>query len=100
MPGPLKAPGKFWNIDLIWGYILLNFSNKLCILMFIILSIWPNFFDPPFYYGKLFGPPLSATQNFFGPLHFAQPPHQGIYEHSLRYTKWSENTMGACWCIK
>ena len=37
------------------------------ILRFIILSIWPNFFDPPFYYGKRFGPPLSVTQNFFGP---------------------------------
>ena len=27
-------------------------------------------------------PPL-ITQNFFGPLHFAQPPHQSIYERSL-----------------
>ena len=67
-----------------------NFSNKLCILMFIILSIWPNFFDPPFTTENfLVPPPLLATQNFSGPpLHFAQPPHQSIYEHSLR--KWTE----------
>ena len=23
MPGPLKGPEKFWNIDPIWGYIML-----------------------------------------------------------------------------
>ena len=40
-------------------------------------------FWPPIYCWKLLGPPPLATQNFFGPLHFAQPPHQGIYEHSL-----------------
>ena len=52
-----------------------DFGNKLCILIFIILSIWPNFFDPPHLLLKTFWSPPFATQNFFGPpLHFAQPP--------------------------
>ena len=28
MPGPLKGPGKFWNIDPIWGYILLILATN------------------------------------------------------------------------
>ena len=68
MPGPLKGPWKFWNIDP--NYLRLypvNFSTKLCILMFIILSIWPNFFGPPFYNGKLFGPPPFGNSKLFWP---------------------------------
>ena len=81
--GPAEGPWKILKYRSNLRLYPVKFSNKLCIFRFIIPSIWPNFFDPPFYYGKLFGPPLSVTQNFFGPLHFAQPPHQSIYEHSL-----------------
>ena len=28
LPGPLKGPGKFWNIDPIWGYILLILATN------------------------------------------------------------------------
>ena len=28
MPGPLKGSGKFWNIDPIWGFILLILATN------------------------------------------------------------------------
>ena len=58
MPGPLKYRS---NLRL----HPVNFSNKLYILISINLT---KLFWPPFTW------PLPATQNFFGPLHFAQPP--------------------------
>ena len=72
--GPTEGPGKIVKYKFNLRLYPVNFSNKLCILRFIILSIWPNFFDPPFYYGKRFGPPLSVTQNFFGPPPFCPAP--------------------------
>ena len=66
--GPTEGPGKILKYRSNLRLYPVDFGNKLCILIFIILSIWPNFFDPPpIYCWKLFGPPLSATQNFFGP---------------------------------
>ena len=44
--------------------------------------MWHNFFDPSPLLKQLFSPPFRQL-NVFGPLHFAQPPHQGISEHSL-----------------
>ena len=43
-------------------------------------------FLTPIYCWKLFGPPFRQLKTFLAPLHFAQPPHQGIYEHSLMGT--------------
>ena len=51
-----------------------NFGNKLCILIFIILSIWPNFLIQPLL-RKHFWSPLSGNSKLFcPPLHFAKPP--------------------------
>ena len=84
--GPAKGPGKILKYRSNLRLYPLNFSNKLCIIIFITLSSWSNFFDP-LHYGKLFGPPFRQLKTFW-PLHFAQrPPHQGIYEHSLRNQK-------------
>ena len=78
MPGPLKGPGKFWNIDPIWGYILLILATN-CAFWFSLYFQFDQTFWPPLYYGKLFGPPFPVTQNFFGPLHFAQPPTKYLW---------------------
>ena len=42
--------------------------------MFIILSIWPNFLDPPFTTENFLVPPFWQLKTFLAPLHFAQPP--------------------------
>ena len=82
--GPAEGSGKSLQYRSNLRLYPVNFGNKLCILIFIILSIWLNFFDPPPLLRKTFWSPLLVTQNFFGPpLHFAQPPHQSIYERSL-----------------
>ena len=82
--GPAEGPGKILKYRSNLRLYPANFGNKLCILIFIILSIWPNFFDPPLYWGKTFWSPLSGNSKlFWPPLHFAQPPHQSIYERSL-----------------
>ena len=79
--GPAEGPGKILKYRSNLRLHPVNFSNKLCILFFIILSIWPNFLTSPLL-RKTFWSPLLVTQNFFGPLHFAHP-HQSISEHSL-----------------
>ena len=84
MPGRLKGPGKFWNIDPIWGYILLILATN-CAFYFSLYFQFDFFDPPPIYHWKLFGPPFQQLKTFLAPLHFAQPPHQGIYEHSLRH---------------
>ena len=79
MPGLLKGLGKCWNIDTIWGYILLILATN-CNFQY-----GQTFLTPPSLRKTFWSPPLPGTENFFGPLHFAQPPpHQSIYEHSLR----------------
>ena len=45
--GPAEGPGKILKYRSNLRLYPVNFGNKLCILIFIILSIWPNFFDPP-----------------------------------------------------
>ena len=96
MPGPLKGLGKFWNIDnVVWSNLRLypvDFGNKLCILIFIILSIWPNFFDPPF-----------TAENFLVPLHFAQPPtkvfmNTPLLNHDYRRVHLLD-TRDGCWLM-
>ena len=47
--GPAEGPGKILKYRSNLRLYPVNFGNKLCILIFIILSIWPNFFDPPLY---------------------------------------------------
>ena len=84
---PAEGPGKILKYRSNLRLYPVDFGNKLCILIFIILSIGPNFFDPPHLLLKTFWcPPLLATQNFFGPPPFCPAPHQGIYEHSLMLT--------------
>ena len=79
MPGPLKCPGKFWNIDAIWGYILLILETNLCILNLIILSIWQNFFaPPPFVMGIFLVPSPSGNSKLFAP-HFTQLPPTKLF---------------------
>ena len=84
MPGPLKGPGKFWNIDPIWGYILLILATN-CAFWFSLYFQLTKLFWPPPLLRKTFWSPLLVTQNFFGPPSILpSPPHQSIYEHSLR----------------
>ena len=45
--GPTEGPGKILKYRSNLRLYPVNFGNKLCILIFIILSIWLNFFDPP-----------------------------------------------------
>ena len=71
MPGPLKGSGKFWNIRSNLRLYPVNFGNKLCILIFIILSIWLNFFDPPLR-RKTFWLPPSGNSKLFWPLRSLQ----------------------------
>ena len=82
--GPAEGPGKILKYRCNLRQNPVNFSNKLCILIFIyILSIWLNFFDPLLYYRKLFGPPFRQLKTFWPPPFCPAPPHQSIYEHSL-----------------
>ena len=99
--GPAEGPGKILKYRSNLRLYPVNFSNKLCFLMFIILSIWPNFFDPPFTTENFLVPPFWQLKTFLAPpLHFAQPPHQSIYEHSLKiqgyYKNHWTNTRLAC----
>ena len=52
------------------GWAIENFRRQAC----FDFSSAELFDPPPFDYLKLFGSPFQTTQNFFGPLHFAQPP--------------------------
>ena len=85
--GSAEGPGKIFKYRCNLRQNSVNFSNKLCILVFIILSIWQNFFDPPsFTMENFLVPPFRQLKTFLAPpLHFAQPPHQSIYEHSLTF---------------
>ena len=76
MPCPLKGPGKFWNIDPIWGYILLILATNCAFWFSFYFQFDQTFLTPPFTKEKLFGPPpLSGKSKlFWPPLHFAQPP--------------------------
>ena len=85
MPGPLKGPGKFWNIDPIWGYILLILATNCAFRFSLYFQFDQTFLTPP-YYGKHFGPPFPVAQNVFGTPPFCPPPHQSIYERSLKWT--------------
>ena len=52
-----------------WRLYPVNFRNKLCILTFIILSIWQNFFDPPPHYSteNFLVPPWGNSKLFLAP---------------------------------
>ena len=97
--GPAEGPGKILKYrSNLWLY-LVNFSNKLCIWMFIILSIWPNLFDPHFTMENFLITPFRQLKTFLAPLHFAQPPHQSIYEHSLKHPILNKNIwVLVCFC--
>ena len=73
--GPAEGPRKILKYRSNLRLYPANFSNKLCIWMFIILSIWTNFFTPPpFTTENFLVPPLSATQNFLPPPPFCPAP--------------------------
>ena len=95
MPGPLKGPGKFWNIDLIWGYILFILATNCAFWFWLYTFNLTKLFWPPLYYRKLFGsPPSGNSKLFWPPSILPSPPHQSIYERSLNTNKWeTENEM-------
>ena len=76
--GPAEGPGKILKYRSNLRLYPVNFNNKLCILIFIILSIWPNFFDP-LYYGKLFGPPFGNSKLFWPPSILPNPPPRYLW---------------------
>ena len=86
MPGPLKGPGKFWNIYPIWGYVLLILATNCAFWFSLYFQFDQTFLTPlPLLRKTFWSPPLLVTQNFFGPPPFCPaPPHQSIYERSLR----------------
>ena len=57
MSGPLKGPGKFWNIDPIWGYILLILATN-CAFWFSLYFQFDQTFDPPFTKENFLVPPF------------------------------------------
>ena len=74
MPGRLKGPGKFWNIDPIWGYILLILATNCAFYFSLYFQFDQTFLTPPFTTENFFGPPFQQLKTFLAPLHFAQPP--------------------------
>ena len=56
-----------------------NFGNKLCILIFIILSIWPNFFDPPPFTKENFLVPPSGNSKLFRPPSILPSPPTKVF---------------------
>ena len=84
--GPTEGPGKILKYRSNLRLYPVNFGNKLCILIFIILSIWLNFFDPPPLLRKTFwSPPSGNSKLFWPPSILPSPPHQSIYERSLAH---------------
>ena len=74
--GPAEGPGKILKYRSNLRLYPVDFGNKLCILIFIILSIYlTKLFWPHHLLLKTFwSPPLLATQNFFGPPPFCPAP--------------------------
>ena len=74
MTGPLKGPGKFWNIDPIWGYILLILATSCAFSFSLYFQFDQTFLIPLPLLRKTFWSPLLVTQNFFGPPPFCPAP--------------------------
>ena len=79
--GPAEGPGKILKYRSNLRLYPVNFGNKLCILIFIILSIWPNFFDPPppLLRKTFWSPPFLVTQNFFDPPSILPSPRTKVF---------------------
>ena len=58
MPGPLKGPGKFWNIDPIWGYILLILATNCAFWFSLYFQFDQTFLTPPFTTENVLVPPF------------------------------------------
>ena len=84
MPGPLKGPGKFWNIDPIWGYILLILATQIVHFNFHYTFNLTTFLTPPFTAENFLVPPFGNSKLFLPPLHFAQPPRDLASDMSTR----------------
>ena len=68
MPGPAEGPGKILKYRSNLRLYPADFGNKLCILIFIILSIWPNFLTPPPFTAENFlVPPFGNSKLFLPP---------------------------------
>ena len=72
--GPAEGPGKILKYRSNLRLYPVNFGNKLCILIFIILSIWLNFFDPPPLLRKTFWSPPSGNSKLFWPPSISPSP--------------------------
>ena len=78
--GPAEGPGKILKYRSNLRLYPVNFGNKLCILIFIILSIWPNFFDPtPFTKENFLVPPPSGNSKLFGPPSILPSPPTKVF---------------------
>ena len=93
--GPAEGPRKILKYRSNLRLYPVNFSNKSGILIFIVLSIWPNFFDPPphLYYGNYcLVPPFWQLKTFLPPpppFCPAPPPPPPMDLWTLH--KWREN---------
>ena len=86
MPGPLKGPGKFWNIDPIWGYILLILATNCAFWFALYFQFDQTFLTPfPLLRKTFWSPPSGNSKLFWPPSILPSPPHQSIYERSLKF---------------
>ena len=84
MPGPLKGPGKFWNIDPIWRYVLLILATNCAFQFSLYFQFDQTFLTPHLLLKTVWSPPPWQLKTFLAPSILpSPPPHQGIYEHSL-----------------
>ena len=74
MPGPLKGPGKFWNIDPIWGYILLILATNCAFWFSLYFQFDQTFLTPPFSMENFLVPPSSNSKLFWPPSILPSPP--------------------------
>ena len=80
MPGPLKGRGKFWNIDPIWGYILLILATNCAFWFSLYFQFDQTFLTPlPLLRKTFWSPPSGNSKLFWPPLHFAQPPPTKVF---------------------
>ena len=73
MPGPLKGPGKFWNIDPIWGYILLILATNCAFWFSLYFQFDQTFLTPPLI-RKFFWSLHSGNSKHFWPPPFCPTP--------------------------
>ena len=77
--GPAEGSGKSLQYRSNLRLYPVNFGNKLCTLIFIILSIWLNFFDPPPFTTENFLVPPSGNSKLLQPPSILPSPPTKVF---------------------